>query len=753
MVLGKPKFQQFCSQASSATDKVSSILSFGSTSTDMHLQTKTTGICRHGILTDAGKKYQLTRMLCLTIFPIVLLWSFTAFTLTESINEKSTAEQNMQQLQFTTELGQVIHHLQRERDMSVLYLSALGPETRTFLLDEYIETDDALAALTSWPDEATRSGWQDPTVTRDTFATVWRDLIAYTKITIGKQDVGVERALGTYFFVKGGFNNQDAFELYNRRVHKFRAFYYTAHMYSSMVDNLYKEGFFSASYNVTETINKYRFEIQNSEEYKQSPSVLKAQKWFDNMTIYMDALLGIQVKLGSDIISQINEKLTGITESIAVSISCLVIVLCVCPLVVVSTKALTSSIQNYAVILVHKTKELTKEKKRTDSLLYQMIPKSIADKLKKNVHIDAEYFKSATVFFIDIFDFNRLVMESSPIEIVDLLNAVYKNIDEHLDNFDVYKVETINDCYMVSSGLPKRNRDRHVIEIANLALVLRAMVLAKPFVLSGDREIKLRFGMNTANSIHVSQPSYSRLMKYGYYIMKKRGSIFIKGKGEMVTYWLMGKQSESCQVMDVDVESANELDEAVTYNAMPGELTQYDQRHLTSALTVPLPGRVYSRKHVHSKCGKVSPQIKGIQEHKDTEVECLSQKNQTYTSTMDEPSDEGNDGCQRRKPVRQQSGVSVEQKEAENKDEPLPTTLVSEYIDEPLPTSLGSENKGSQISIQMEEVDKDETQVQQIDVLHVNKSESRNESVSEETLKISNESTSDVDNGAKDISL
>ncbi|XP_033724712.1 uncharacterized protein LOC117314732 [Pecten maximus] len=679
-------------KTSSTVNNVSSTLSFGSSD----VQSRNKNICRQGILTDTGKRLQLTRMLCLTISPIILLWGFTVFTLTESITEKTTAEENMRQLMFTMEVGQLIHHLQRERDMSVLYLSALGPETRTFLLDEYIETDNALTALTTWPNDSTWSGWDDPvfvsretllahlsrhrqfvnknqydiyfeidfynaiidtmlywftkTVSSGTFASVWRDLIAYAKITIGKQDAGVERALGTYFFVKGGFNSQDAFELYNRRVHKFRAFYYTAHMYSNQVDNLFKEGYFSASYNVTKTVNLYRYEIQNSEENVLNPNVLKAQKWFDNMTIYMDALLDIQVKLGESILAQINVNLASITESMTISITCLVIVFFICPFVVVSTEALTSSIQNYAIILVHKTKELSKEKRRTDSLLYQMVPKPIADKLKKNLHIDAEYFKSATVFFIDIFDFNRLVMVSSPIEIVDLLSAVYRNIDERLDSFDVYKVETINDCYMVSSGIPKRNRDRHAVEIANLALVLRAMIITKPFILSGDRAIKLRFGVNTGpcmagvvgllmpryclfgdtintasrmksygkpNMIQISHSTYGRLSKYGFYIMRQRGNIYIKGKGEMQTYWLLGKQNDSCQAMEA--LSIPDEDDVITDNTMPGELTQYDNAHMTSALTVPLPGRIYPRKSTQVKSAKVSPEIKSKQKQNRSE--------------------------------------------------------------------------------------------------------------------------------------
>lgn len=408
---------------------------------------------------------------------------------------------DMKQLLYATEIGKFIHQLQRERDMSVLYLSALGPETRTFLTNEYLDTDDSVASLSTWPNDITRAGWQDPVfgtrgslleylgkhrisldkstfdiylelnfynyiidsmlfwlttrVSNGRYSTVWRTLIAFTKITIGKQDVGVERSLGTYFFVKGGFHDREAFEAYNRRVYKFKAFYYTAHMYSSDVDDLYKEGYFSASdYNVTDVVNKYRHEIQFSNELQKSPNLLKAQKWFDNMTIYMDALLGLQVRLGNIAVAKLNTKVSELTEIIAVSITFLVIVIILCPFVVMSIDTLTSSIQNYAVTLVERTKRLSSEKKRTESLLYQMVPKTIVEKLKKNVRIDAKYFKSATVLFADIHEFHRLVLYVTPVEVVGLLNSLYNSIDTRLDSFDVYKVETINDCYMVASGKP-----------------------------------------------------------------------------------------------------------------------------------------------------------------------------------------------------------------------------------------------------------------------------------------------------------
>ena len=102
--------------------------------------------------------------------------------------------------------------------------------------------------------------------------------------------------------------------------------------------------------------------------------------------------------------------------------------------------------------MVHKTKELSKEKKKTDSLLYQMVPRQVAKSLKERKDVDAEYFKSVTILFSEIMDFMRLTTMLSPMNIVALLNEIHTAIDEQLDNHDVYKVETINDCYMVASG-------------------------------------------------------------------------------------------------------------------------------------------------------------------------------------------------------------------------------------------------------------------------------------------------------------
>ncbi|ESN95530.1 hypothetical protein HELRODRAFT_86673, partial [Helobdella robusta] len=104
-----------------------------------------------------------------------------------------------------------------------------------------------------------------------------------------------------------------------------------------------------------------------------------------------------------------------------------------------------------------------------------------------------------TIYFSDIVDFNEIVMNCSPIKIIDILNSLYNLLDTIIDCYDVYKVETIGSVYMVVSGVPVRNGQRHVFEVANMCLD----ILQKIKELDFERDhvkIKLKIGINTGCS-------------------------------------------------------------------------------------------------------------------------------------------------------------------------------------------------------------------------------------------------------------
>ncbi|CAD7079002.1 unnamed protein product [Hermetia illucens] len=226
-------------------------------------------------------------------------------------------------------------------------------------------------------------------------------------------------------------------------------------------------------------------------------------------------------------------------------------------------------------LVQERTMLLCEEKKKTDRLLYRMLPKSVADSLKRGEPVEAECFDCVTIFFSDLVGFTELCAKSTPLEVVEMLNDLYTCCDSIISGYDVYKVETIGDAYMVVSGLPIRNGDRHAGEIASLSLDLLEQVSKLEIRHRPGENLQFRIGIhsgqcvagvvglkmpryclfgdtvNTASrmestgekmKIHISETTYQLLERVGGYICQERGYTLIKGKGEMKTYWLLGQE-------------------------------------------------------------------------------------------------------------------------------------------------------------------------------------------------------------------
>ncbi|XP_078418016.1 atrial natriuretic peptide receptor 2-like [Cetorhinus maximus] len=164
------------------------------------------------------------------------------------------------------------------------------------------------------------------------------------------------------------------------------------------------------------------------------------------------------------------------------------------------------------VIVAERTQDLLQEKQKTDCLLYSMLPKEVADDLRQGITSQAQSYSNATVFFSDIVGFTLLSSASTPYQVVDFLNRLYTCFDAIIDNYDVYKVETIGDAYMVVSGVPKENGINHVGEIASMALDLVAICSSFIIPHKPDVKLKIRAGIHSgpvvAGVVGTKMPRY-----------------------------------------------------------------------------------------------------------------------------------------------------------------------------------------------------------------------------------------------------
>eukprot|EP00794_Sanderia_malayensis_P006990 gene6990-7775_t len=116
---------------------------------------------------------------------------------------------------------------------------------------------------------------------------------------------------------------------------------------------------------------------------------------------------------------------------------------------------------------------LIDDKKKTDDLLHEILPANVADKLRRNEPVPGETYALVTILFSDIVGFTALCSNEKvvPMDIVKLLNKLYTLFDMMSNFYDVYKVETIGDAYMVVGGLPNPCDD-HAEKVANMACIM-----------------------------------------------------------------------------------------------------------------------------------------------------------------------------------------------------------------------------------------------------------------------------------------
>lgn len=213
------------------------------------------------------------------------------------------------------------------------------------------------------------------------------------------------------------------------------------------------------------------------------------------------------------------------------------------------------------------------EKEKSERLLLNVLPKEIAPALKEEHGIIAQHYESASVLFADIVGFTQLSAILKPDEMVGLLNDIFSHFDSLVEKYNLEKIRTIGDNYMVAAGVPIP-RDDHALALANMAVDLCDFIRRYPPY--NGQKVNFRIGINsgpvvagiigrqkfhydiwgdTVNTAsrmestgvpgRIQITSSTRQLLDPYFTIVPRGKISIKGKGEIETWFLEGKQIRS----------------------------------------------------------------------------------------------------------------------------------------------------------------------------------------------------------------
>ncbi len=215
---------------------------------------------------------------------------------------------------------------------------------------------------------------------------------------------------------------------------------------------------------------------------------------------------------------------------------------------------------------------LLAERERSERLLLNVLPAPIAARLKQGEEVIADGFPEVTVLFADLVDFTRRSQETTPERVVRVLDDLFSALDQLAERHGLEKIKTIGDAYMAVGGLPEPRPD-HAQAVAEMALDVREEVARH--LDPGGEPLAVRIGIDTgpvvagvigrrkfsydlwgdtvntasrmesqgvAGCIQVTDRAYRRLRDR--YRFERRGPVQVKGKGELVTWFLVGRAGQ-----------------------------------------------------------------------------------------------------------------------------------------------------------------------------------------------------------------
>ena len=213
---------------------------------------------------------------------------------------------------------------------------------------------------------------------------------------------------------------------------------------------------------------------------------------------------------------------------------------------------------------------LREEQAKAESLLLNILPQSIAERLKVETRTIADQFSSASILFADVVDFTPLADRLPPAEVVAVLDHLFSHFDELAERHGLEKIKTIGDCYMAAAGVPTPRPD-HARTLALMALDMQAAMHSVDEV--GHLGLELSVGINSGpvvagvigrkrflydlwgDAVNTASPMEShgtsgriqitratKELLADEFACEPRGTIPVKGKGEIEAWYLVGRR-------------------------------------------------------------------------------------------------------------------------------------------------------------------------------------------------------------------
>jgi class 3 adenylate cyclase len=217
------------------------------------------------------------------------------------------------------------------------------------------------------------------------------------------------------------------------------------------------------------------------------------------------------------------------------------------------------------------------EQDRSERLLLNILPGAIAERLKNSNQTIADGFADVTVMFVDIVNFTKVAEGLTPQQVFTMLNKIFSSFDELAEKYGMEKIKTIGDAYMVAGGLDNDRAD-YSDAIVDMALEMRDL-LHRDFNVNQMR-LEVRIGVGTGpvvagvvgkkkfiydlwgdtvniasritsegvpGMVQVDEATYRRL--HERFDFHEPQTIYLKGKGNMVVYRLIGRKSENADII------------------------------------------------------------------------------------------------------------------------------------------------------------------------------------------------------------